>query len=273
MSVAELKRRLATASPPRRRDCSGRSSVRLATPTCGGSLLWRKSSSSGQSSPATSGGGGRSGSFSSMAGANRDCSVALDRFQQEVLAAFFARQEGFFLTGGGALAGYYLDHRSTHDLDLFTVGSSLDEAETNLAAVARELGANLEAVQTSPDFRRRLLRRESESVIVDLVLDRATQIDPDKRRFGRVAVDSPEEIRANKLCTLLSRSELRDLADLRALEAAGYAVDATCAPRCSQQGQQPDARPTGMGTQRLPNRIRRARHRGGHAVGALRRPG
>lgn len=152
--------------------------------------------------------------------------MALDRFQQEVLAAFFARQAGFFLTGGGALAGYYLDHRSTQDLDLFTVGGSLDEAEANLAAVARELGAGLEAVQTAPDFRRRLLRRESESVIVDLVLDRAAQIDSEKRRFGGVVVDSPEEIRANKLCTLLSRSELRDLADLRALEAAGYAVDA-----------------------------------------------
>lgn len=152
--------------------------------------------------------------------------MPLDRFQQEVLAAFFARQTGFFLTGGGALAGYYLDHRSTQDLDLFTVSSSLEEAEASLAAVARELGANLEGVQTAPDFRRRLLRREAESVIVDLVLDRAAQIDPEKRRFGRVVVDSPEEIRANKLCALLARSELRDLADLKALEATGYPVDA-----------------------------------------------
>ena len=151
--------------------------------------------------------------------------MPLDSFQQEVLAGFFARQEGFFLTGGGALAGFYLDHRSTHDLDLFTVSASLDEGEANLAAVARDLHASLESVQTAPEFRRRLLRRESESVIVDLVLDRAAQIDPAKRLFGRVVVDSPEEIRANKLCTLLSRSELRDLADLRALEAAGYAVD------------------------------------------------
>ncbi|MDQ1348383.1 MAG: hypothetical protein QG573_1757 [Acidobacteriota bacterium] len=162
-----------------------------------------------------------------MAGAGRGFSVALDRFQQEVLAAFFERQEGFFLTGGGALAGYYLDHRSTQDLDLFTSGSSLDEAEASLAAVARALGADLEAVHTAPDFRRRLLRRSPESVIVDLVLDRTAQISVEKRHFGRVVVDSPEEIRANKLCTLLSRSELRDLADLRALEAAGYAVDAT----------------------------------------------
>lgn len=151
--------------------------------------------------------------------------MPLDSFQLEVLAGFFARQEGFFLTGGGALAGFYLDHRSTHDLDLFTVSASLDGAEATLAIVARDLHASLEAVQTAPDFRRRLLRRQSESVIVDLVLDRAAQIVPEKQRFGRVVVDSPEEIRANKLCTLLSRSELRDLADIRALEAAGYPVD------------------------------------------------
>ena len=152
--------------------------------------------------------------------------MALDSFQREVLAAFFARQKGFFLTGGGALAGYYLNHRSTQDLDLFTTSASLDDADGALADISRELGSSLEAVQTSPDFRRRLLRRGLESVVVDLVLDRAAQVVSEKRRFGQIVVDSPEEIRANKLCTLLSRSELRDLADLRALEAAGYAVDA-----------------------------------------------
>ena len=118
------------------------------------------------------------------------------------------------------------NHRSTQDLDLFTTSSSLDDADVVLADISREIGASLEAVQTSPDFRRRLLRRESASVVVDLVLDRAAQVVPEKRSFGQIVVDSPEEIRANKLCTLLSRSELRDLADLRALEAAGYPVDA-----------------------------------------------
>ena len=38
-------------------------------------------------------------------------------------------------------------------------------------------------------------------------------------------MDPPEEILANKLCTLLSRSEVRDLIDLRALEAAGFQVE------------------------------------------------
>ena len=40
-----------------------------------------------------------------------------------------------------------------------------------------------------------------------------------------VRIDSPEEILANKLCALLSRSEVRDLVDVRALEKAGNTVE------------------------------------------------
>ncbi|MBZ0102297.1 MAG: nucleotidyl transferase AbiEii/AbiGii toxin family protein [Thermoanaerobaculia bacterium] len=42
---------------------------------------------------------------------------------------------------------------------------------------------------------------------------------------GGVRVDRSEEIRANKLASLLGRAEIRDLVDLLALERAGYPVD------------------------------------------------
>lgn len=42
-------------------------------------------------------------------------------------------------------------------------------------------------------------------------------IDPEKTAFGAVRVDTLREIAANKICTLLSRSEIKDLVDLRAL--------------------------------------------------------
>ncbi len=35
--------------------------------------------------------------------------------------AFFAREQVFFLSGGGALAGFHLRHRMTNDLDFFTL--------------------------------------------------------------------------------------------------------------------------------------------------------
>jgi hypothetical protein len=40
-----------------------------------------------------------------------------------------------------------------------------------------------------------------------------------------IRVDPPQEILANKLCTLLSRSEIRGLLDVRALEMPGYRME------------------------------------------------
>jgi hypothetical protein len=51
-------------------------------------------------------------------------SSRLSPLQQDLLAAFFAREQRFFLTGGAALAGYYLHHRRTSDLDLFATGDT-----------------------------------------------------------------------------------------------------------------------------------------------------
>ncbi|MCI0570640.1 MAG: nucleotidyl transferase AbiEii/AbiGii toxin family protein, partial [Myxococcaceae bacterium] len=44
-------------------------------------------------------------------------------------------------------------------------------------------------------------------------------------RFGEVRVDTLREIAANKVCTLLSRSELKDLVDLRELLNAGLSLE------------------------------------------------
>ena len=148
-------------------------------------------------------------------------SSRLTQLQRDVLEAFFGKESRFFLSGGGALAGFHLGHRETDDLDLFTTEDVLDQGATALGAVARGLGATSEEILTTPDFRRRLLRRGPESVIVDLVRERVVQIVPDKPVIAGIRVDPAEEIMANKLCALLARSEVRDLVDLRALEAAG----------------------------------------------------
>ena len=149
----------------------------------------------------------------------------LDSLQQEVLKAFFEYERGFFLTGGAALAGFYLQHRTTKDLDLFTVEDRLEEGAAALAAVAQDMGGSLESLVVYVDFRRYLLRRGTSSVVVELVRDRAPQVVATKSVMGSIRIDPPEEIIANKLCTLLSRAEIRDLVDLRALEGAGYRVE------------------------------------------------
>ncbi|HET7291475.1 MAG TPA: nucleotidyl transferase AbiEii/AbiGii toxin family protein [Vicinamibacteria bacterium] len=149
----------------------------------------------------------------------------LTRLQTDVLAAFFQREQGFYLTGGGALAGYHLGHRETHDLDLFTLSPAMEDGLRALRDTARELGASLEEIRTAPEFRRILLTRGNESVVVDLVVEHAEQVSREKPAHGIVRVDPAEEILANKLCTLLGRSEVRDLVDVRALEGLGLSLE------------------------------------------------
>lgn len=149
----------------------------------------------------------------------------LSALQKDVLAAFFERENRFFLTGGAALAGFYLGHRETNDLDLFTLTDVLDDGVAVLREIARQFEAKLESIQTSPDFRRLLMRRGEEAVVIDLVREHAAQKYADKNIVNGIRVDRPEEILVNKLCTLLSRSEVRDLVDVRALEIAGYQVE------------------------------------------------
>jgi hypothetical protein len=149
----------------------------------------------------------------------------LGPLQQKFLQAFFSHEKRFFLTGGGALAGFYLGHRETHDLDLFTLMDVMQEGSAVVVETAREIGATLESIRTSPDFRRYLLTQESEAIVIDLIRERVVQIVPDKPVIGMISVDAPEEILANKLCALLGRAEIRDLVDVRALEIAGYSVD------------------------------------------------
>ncbi len=149
----------------------------------------------------------------------------LGRLQEDFLAAFFRREGRFFLTGGAALAGFHLAHRETHDLDLFVLEDVLDEGAAKVAEVSRELGATTESILTSPDLRRFLLRRGSETVLIDLVRERVPQLAPRKSVIRGIRVDPPEEILANKLCALLARAEIRDLVDVRALESAGYQVE------------------------------------------------
>ena len=130
------------------------------------------------------------------------------------------------MTGGAALAGFYLGHRSTEDLDLFTLENDIEIGARLVREAAEEISAVIEPILTAPDLRRILVSRENESVVVDLVREYVFQVETEKRVINGIRIDTPEEILANKLCALLSRSEIRDLIDVRYLENAGIDLDA-----------------------------------------------
>lgn len=150
----------------------------------------------------------------------------LTSLQQDLLAAFFAVEQRLFLTGGGALAGFYFGHRDTEDLDLFGApGLDLADAARALEQAVLACGGLVEPMQTYADFRRFVVTRGHEKCLVDLVIDRAPMVDPHKPSFGAIRVDSLREIAANKICTLFGRSEIKDLVDVKQLVDTGIDLD------------------------------------------------
>lgn len=161
----------------------------------------------------------------------------LTPLQRDVLKAFFELEQGFFLTGGAAIAGFHLKHRETSDLDLFTSdGPAFERGRYVLQSVGHALHGELIAVQEAPGFLRQILKRGDESVVVDLVWDRVPQAYPDKEIIGGIRVDRIEEILVNKLTTVLSRAEERDLVDLYFLERAGYRFESALAAALQKDG-------------------------------------
>ncbi len=152
-------------------------------------------------------------------------SHGLSRLQQDLLRAFFAHERRFVLTGGGALVGYHLRHRTSDDVDLFAKPPvALEDGFRALLAASASIGATVEVLRSFPEFRRALVRQGTESVVVDLVIDRAPDVDPTVEGGDGVRLHSLREIAANKICALLGRSEVRDLVDLRAILATGLAL-------------------------------------------------
>lgn len=150
----------------------------------------------------------------------------LSALQWEFLSFFFQGAPPFFLTGGTALSAFYFQHRYSEDLDLFTLDSdAFDRVPLYVADAATKLAASLASLQTAPQFRRYQLSRKGESVIVDFVREVVPQISEEKNRFDGIMVDTLDDIAANKVCTVVSRAEIKDYIDLYFLARAGYPLE------------------------------------------------
>ena len=154
----------------------------------------------------------------------------LSALQVRVLQALAALDPRWTLTGGGALAGFYLAHRQTKDVDLFFHGVAvLARLPEDAAAALKAEGMFVEFLQRSPAFCRLRADLHGEAVVVDLVAEAVPNVfPPEPRRVEdvEILVDSRTEILVNKLGALYSRSEIRDLVDTKALVDAGEDLDA-----------------------------------------------
>jgi hypothetical protein len=161
-----------------------------------------------------------------MNGTSWEKSKVLTPLKKDFLKEFFAIEDRFCLTGGAALGIFYIDHRVSYDLDFFTVNKDIDwkHVESNLHVVCRKIEAKIEPITKSPSFQRFQLTRNKEHEIIDFVIEWVEQINPQKNVIDGIRVDTLEEIGINKICTLLGRTEIKDIIDLYFLSKNGFDI-------------------------------------------------
>jgi hypothetical protein len=157
----------------------------------------------------------------------------LNALQLRVLEALADVEPRFVLSGGGALVGIHLGHRTTRDLDLFWrnreyLGNLPRAVEQRLTS----MGLSVATIQTAPSFVQLKVSDGELAVVVDLISEpmdavEAAEIHPIGQ--ATILVDTPRSILAEKLCALLERSELRDLIDVDALMRSGVSLEVAIA--------------------------------------------
>lgn len=144
--------------------------------------------------------------------------AVLTPFQKNVLEFFsgIKDSEHFFLTGGMALAEFYLGHRKSFDLDMFTSEREL------ILPFSRALEEEMKKVFSVTVTRRFETfveyeigtKDKSESIKVQLAYDSPYHLDvPSESALG-IKINSFKDMIADKLQAFFGRVEPRDAVDL-----------------------------------------------------------
>jgi hypothetical protein len=137
---------------------------------------------------------------------------------QKAFLRFFADlpdQENFYLTGGTALAEYYLAHRLSYDLDLFTSEADLIVPFSyRLEQAAQNAGLQVNIVRRFASFVEFEIRQGDKTLKIDLALDSPFRFAPAEWGDAGVMVNDFQDIRIDKTLAFFGRSEPRDAIDL-----------------------------------------------------------
>jgi len=144
-----------------------------------------------------------------------DANAAL---QDQFLAQFFASvvADGFYLTGGTALARFYFHHRESIDLDLFTNQPDADFDAVNRAVlgILQALDLRIQSQVTTAAFLQYIVSDQSGVTLkVDLVRDVPVHFG-DTLEINGIRLDSLENIGANKVLAVFGRMDAKDFIDL-----------------------------------------------------------
>lgn len=135
----------------------------------------------------------------------------LTPLQRTMLDAVFAEEafaRSFYLTGGTALAAWYLFHRYSDDLDLFTNDQSLELLWPTLQRLLPSLGLSVES--RTPQFIR---LRHPDGLRVNVVYDVPFRVGV-PLRHGTWLIDTLDNITLNKVAAIQGRLDVKDYVDL-----------------------------------------------------------
>lgn len=144
--------------------------------------------------------------------------------QSSFLSEFFQLTQNFYLTGGTALSAFYLQHRYSEDLDLFTASELFfQSAEGFVGRACTKLGWENHPVLITTFFKHFKVGSPESPLTLHFSSEVPFRVKP-PNRFGEILVDSIEDITVNKICAALGRTEIKDLVDLYFLDKAGYTI-------------------------------------------------
>jgi hypothetical protein len=137
--------------------------------------------------------------------------------QKKVLSIFshFPDAQKFFLTGGTALAEFYLGHRLSYDLDFFTSESGLISpfSDAMQAELAKE-GFTADLVRRFETFAEFKLSKDEDRTTIHLAYDSPFRFSPPVDTILGVKVNDYIDLIVDKLLTFFGRAEPRDAVDL-----------------------------------------------------------
>lgn len=137
----------------------------------------------------------------------------LTPLQRQLLGVLFSDlwfRRHFYLTGGTALAAFYLYHRFSEDLDFFSHGVELQLVPRLMEEAAKKLGQPLHRVQTTPGFMRFQIGGELK---IDVVGDVGFRVGTPEL-IDNFMVDNLKNIAVNKVGAILGRLDAKDYIDL-----------------------------------------------------------
>lgn len=142
----------------------------------------------------------------------------LTELQEKVLRIFFLDselKEHFYLTGGTALSAFYLQHRFSDDLDLFTHSADMQVASLKFEDTLKKSKMKFVKENSSSTFRRYKI---NDSLKVDLVRDVDFRLAAPQLK-DTFMVDSVQNIILNKVLAVYGRFDPKDYVDLYFLKA------------------------------------------------------